>query len=70
MTNTETLAGRLANWICLAAAPAFAAMAVLGASNPAASMICGRTTVINDMTLMYLFMSIMHLPPWLRAWRH
>ena len=57
--------------LALAAAPTFAAMAVLtalaGAGAP--DLLCAATSPaspLDGMALMYLLMSLFHLPPWLR----
>lgn len=56
-----------ADWLCLAAAPTFAAMALLSAFGGQAD-ICAMqgVSILNGMALMYLLMSAFHLPPWLR----
>jgi hypothetical protein len=60
-----------ADWLCLAAAPTFAMMALLtgflGAGAP--DMLCSaaqHALPMNGMVLMYLLMSAFHLAPWLR----
>ena len=60
-----------ADWLCLAAAPTFAMMAlltgVLGAGAP--DMLCSaaqQALPLNGMVLMYLLMSAFHLAPWLK----
>ena len=60
-----------ADWLCLAATPTFAIMAlltgVLGAGAP--DMLCSaaqRALPLNGMALMYLLMSAFHLAPWLK----
>lgn len=60
------LAG-LASRLGLAAAPTFALLAAVSAFG--SSGICSAASPfvsINDMTLMYLLMSLFHLSPWLR----
>ena len=65
--------GRLnaAAWLSLAAAPTFAAMALLTAvagSGPL-NMLCSgaeHTSPLSGMVPMYLLMSAFHLPPWLK----
>ncbi|WP_216850286.1 MULTISPECIES: hypothetical protein [unclassified Acidisoma] len=61
----------LADWLCLAAAPAFALMAlltgVLGGGQP--QMLCSAMagpSLLNGMVLMYVLMSAFHSAPWLR----
>jgi hypothetical protein len=70
---------RAACWLCLAAAPTFAIMAlltaVLGRSEP--HILCSaaeHTLPLSGMIPMYLLMSAFHSPPWLklissRRWR-
>lgn len=59
-----------ADWLCLAATPAFAFMAlltgVLGGGSP--DMLCAAADALplNGMVLMYLLMSAFHLSPWLK----
>lgn len=59
-----------AEWLCLAATPTFAAMALLsvflGGGPP---MVCASgvdTSPLRGMTVMYLLMSAFHAAPWLR----
>jgi hypothetical protein len=63
-----TAAG-IADWLCLAAAPAFAAMALLTAVTAGADVLCSSMRgafPLDGMAMMYLLMSAFHLPPWLR----
>ena len=56
-------------WLSLAAAPTFAAMALLTAFGGPADMLCsamGGGSVLSGMVPMYLLMSLFHLVPWLR----
>jgi hypothetical protein len=60
-----------ADWVCLAAAPAFAIMAmltgVLGGGAP--DMLCAAAhyaSPLSGMVPMYVLMSAFHLAPWLR----
>jgi len=60
-----------ADWLCLAAAPAFAMMAlltgVLGAGAPDMLCLAGQQAFpLNGMVPMYVLMSVFHLAPWLR----
>jgi hypothetical protein len=60
-----------ADWLCLAAAPTFAVMALLagvpGGGPP--DMLCGAAqgaSPLNGMVAMYLLMSAFHSAPWLK----
>ncbi|HET7676161.1 MAG TPA: hypothetical protein VFL54_11610 [Gammaproteobacteria bacterium] len=55
----------MAVWLALAAAPAFALMALLTAID-ASGMGGSGFLPIDTMTAMYLLMSLFHLPSWLR----
>ena len=52
-----------ADWLTLAAAPAFLLMAIL------AAITGGHHAAAGDMTPMYLLMAAVHLAPWLRIGR-
>lgn len=56
-----------ADWLCLAAAPTFAIMALLtGLSGNPMEMFCMHTgSPLGGMVPMYLLMSAFHVPPWL-----
>jgi hypothetical protein len=57
----------LADWLCLAAAPTFAAMALLTTAYDGHDMTCmPGPSVLSGMTSMYLLMAAFHLAPWLR----
>jgi hypothetical protein len=59
---------RAADWLCLAAAPTFAIMALLTgvpASGPP-EMLCSAASPLSGMAPMYLLMSAFHLGPWLK----
>jgi hypothetical protein len=60
---------RAADWLCLAAAPTFAIMALLsGMSSAGLQGICGvmqSSPPLSGMTGMYLLMSAFHSTPWL-----
>jgi hypothetical protein len=63
--------GRLAaGWLCLAAAPTFACMALLSAlGNGQPNILCGamqHASPLSGMTLMCLLMSAFHMGPWLK----
>jgi len=61
-----------ADWLCLAATPAFAITALLtgvlgGGGQP--DILCSaaeHTSPLGGMTLMYVLMSAVHSPPWLK----
>lgn len=57
-----------ADWLCLAAAPTFAIMAlltgVLGGSP--LDMLCSAASPLSGMVPMYLLMSAFHSAPWLK----
>ena len=60
-----------ADWLCLAAAPAFAIMALLTGllDSGAPDMLCSAApgmSALGGMVPMYLLMSGFHLAPWLR----
>ncbi len=58
-----------AHWLRLAAAPVFAAMALVSTADapPLALCAAGATLLpVDGMTAMYLLMSLFHLPPWLK----
>jgi hypothetical protein len=62
--------GGTADWLCLAASPTFAIMALLTAVGGAQTdLLCAAVhdaSPLGGMTLMYLLMSAFHLAPWLR----
>lgn len=65
-TTTPGLAG----WLCLAAAPTFALMALLSCIQDGdGAMLCmgAKASPLTGMPAMYLLMSAFHLAPWLRA---
>jgi hypothetical protein len=58
-----------AGWIALGASPTFALMAWIGAHDAAPHALCAAGSAIlpiDDMTTMYLLMSVFHLSPWLK----
>jgi hypothetical protein len=64
-------ARQAARWVSLAAAPSFAAMALLTGSQagPAADPMCSGGDLMSPlggMTMMYALMSAAHMAPWLR----
>jgi hypothetical protein len=59
----------LANWLCVAATPTFAIMALLaGLDESPMVKLCsaGPGAPLSGMVSMYLFMSVFHSPPWLK----
>ena len=64
------IAARGANWLCLAAAPTFAIMALLTAFRAAPpDMLCAagqHASPLSGMAAMYLLMSAFHSAPWLK----
>jgi hypothetical protein len=64
--NAATLS--MADWLCLAAAPTFALMALLSCLQGGdAAMLCMGSSPLTGMAAMYLLMSAFHLAPWLRV---
>lgn len=55
----------LADWLCLAAAPTFAVLALLSAA-PDSSHPAHGASPLDGMALMYVLMSAFHMPPWLK----
>jgi hypothetical protein len=58
----------VAKWLCLAAAPTFAIMAVLtGLLDGGPDVLCsaGHDSPLTGMVAMYSLMSVFHLAPWL-----
>jgi hypothetical protein len=69
--SADAAALRAAHWLCLAAAPTFAIMAlltgVLGGRPP--DMLCSATqdvSPLSGMIPMYVLMSVFHSAPWLK----
>ncbi|MGX9145663.1 hypothetical protein [Mesorhizobium sp. 128a] len=60
----------IADWLCLAAAPTFAVMALLTCMHTGDGVISclgANASMLTGMPLMYLLMSAFHLAPWLRV---
>ncbi|AGB45529.1 hypothetical protein Mesau_03155 [Mesorhizobium australicum WSM2073] len=63
----------IADWLCLAAAPTFAVMALLSRLHGGdGTMLCMGASplagsILSGMPAMYLLMSAFHLAPWLRV---
>jgi hypothetical protein len=56
-----------AGWLCLAAAPTFAIMALLtSVFGGPSDMLCSAASPLSGMVPMYLLMSAFHLTPWLK----
>jgi hypothetical protein len=69
--NSRGSAARLAaDWLCLAATPTFAVMALITAlSSGEPEILCGamhHASPFSGMIPMYLLMSVFHLAPWLK----
>jgi hypothetical protein len=58
----------MADWLCLAASPVFAVMALLAQIDGQPDMLCSAmgTSPMGGMVPMYLLMSLFHAPPWLK----
>jgi hypothetical protein len=58
----------IADWLCLAAAPTFAVMALLTGvfSGGAPDVLCSATSPLSGMVPMYVLMSAFHAAPWLK----
>lgn len=71
---TGAAAPGIADWLCLAAAPTFALMALVTIVSGDAAMLCMGANAspltglpLTGMPAMYLLMSAFHLAPWLRV---
>lgn len=59
---TDKTVSQIRAWIALAASPTFALMAWVEAGDMAA--LCSAGSGIGSMSMMYLLMSLFHLPAW------
>lgn len=69
MSATANKDGPGAAWLARAAAPSFAAMALISAVDAPTMAVCTAGPAIlplDGMTAMYLLMALFHLPPWLK----
>jgi hypothetical protein len=69
--NGNATARGAADWLCLAATPTFAIMALLtgGLGGGQPDMLCSAAhdaSSLGGMVPMYLLMSAFHFPPWLK----
>lgn len=68
--RAPTIARGTADWLCLAATPTFAAMAMLsGFSGGDSDLLCAAmngASPMSGMAAMYGLMAVFHLTPWLR----
>jgi hypothetical protein len=69
--GAKAAARSAADWLCLAATPTFAVMALLtglfGGSSPDIFCSAARdASPLNGMAAMYLLMSVFHATPWLK----
>ena len=58
-----------ADWVCLAAAPTFAIMALITGIRGSHDLLCAAAqdaSPLSGMVWMYLLMSAFHLAPWLK----
>jgi hypothetical protein len=70
-SSSHVIALGAANWLCLAAAPTFAIMALLTSvfGGGAPDLLCStahNASPLGGMALMYWLMSAFHLAPWLK----
>ena len=68
--NGSVALGGAADWLCLAAAPTFAIMALLtGVGGGSTDMLCSaaqQASPLSGMVPMYVLMSCFHSAPWLK----
>jgi hypothetical protein len=71
--SSDPLTRRITAWLAIAAAPTFAAMAIITTFATGESMgtMCGGDhSSLPGMTAMYLLMSLFHASPWLQLMGH
>ena len=69
MTDTANKVHDKVSWLVLAASPTFALMALIATIDAPPLALCttaGLMLPIDGMTVMYVLMSLFHLPPWLK----
>jgi hypothetical protein len=73
MPATASNSTENARWLTLASSPTFALMALISTINAPPQSMCATGTFflpVDGMTMMYLLMTLFHLPPWLKLAGH